>query len=397
MEVRRERIHMIDGIRGFSLLGILLANLLIFQYGLWGKDDLGFYQLSNVDLFFYYFTKIFIEGSFMPIFTFLFGYSMILMKDSLERKSLKVKRHFLRRALFLILIGWIHSYYLWEGDILFFYGLMTFVLLIFLNRKRKTVLVWGIIVFVLSSIASFGSYSSSLDGDFIPPERLAEYNEQTLEIYGSGNYFEIMDHRNNVFPLDDSVPILLLAFLFAPIISIPMFLFGMYAAKRKIFFNAEKEQKLYKYGMLLIPLSLIMKGSYYYFADHHLMGIFFFLGSNLLALGYIFLFAYLYQRFASKKVFQSFVSVGKLSMTNYLLQSVICTTIFYGYGFGLFAKLGVGFGILLGLAIYAIQSSLSYLYLKQFKFGPMEYMSRMFTYFTLSGRPKVKQVIEKSA
>lgn len=119
-DINGERLQIIDGIRGLSLAGILMANMLIFQYGIWRKEEIHLYSPSKMDSVAYTFTKIFIEGSFMPIFAFLFGFGMIKMKQSLDRKALKYKRYFFRRFLFLLVVGFLHSTYLWEGDILFF-------------------------------------------------------------------------------------------------------------------------------------------------------------------------------------------------------------------------------------------------------------------------------------
>lgn len=102
-----KRISFIDGVRGFSLLGILLANILIFQFGMYGKDELK--NLSALDTGALYFVKIFIEGSSMPIFTLLFGYSLIKFIESIRKKKNKSRWTILRRAIGLIAIGWIHS------------------------------------------------------------------------------------------------------------------------------------------------------------------------------------------------------------------------------------------------------------------------------------------------
>lgn len=112
----------VDAIRGLSLLGILMANMLIFQYGMFGKDELHFFQPSTLDLISHDMLKVFVEGSFMPIFTFLFGYSMIKMRESLIGKGLKYGRSFFRRSVLLIVLGLLHSIFIWEGDILLFYG-----------------------------------------------------------------------------------------------------------------------------------------------------------------------------------------------------------------------------------------------------------------------------------
>lgn len=133
-----QRVNMIDGMRGFSLLGILMANMLIFQYGIFGKDEIEHFQLSAADEAAYIWIKVFVEHSFIPIFIFLFGYSMIKLKEKLERNGQKVKSHFVRRFLLLIVFGLLHSFFVWEGDILLAYGLIGLLMLLFLNRKKNT-------------------------------------------------------------------------------------------------------------------------------------------------------------------------------------------------------------------------------------------------------------------
>ncbi|MDX8362568.1 DUF418 domain-containing protein [Cytobacillus sp. IB215316] len=383
------RVNMIDGIRGFSLFGILMANLLIFQYGLFGKDEISLLSLSATDLFAYKLIKIFIEGSFMPIFTFLFGYGMIKMKESLERKELKVKRHFVRRFIFLGAIGLVHSTLLWEGDILLLYGMMGFFLLLFMNRKSKTVLVWGIILLLLTSLFGYGNESGTIEDKAI----LEQYVKDTFEIYGSGTYNEITYHRNNVDPLNLPDYMYLVLLLLAPIASAPLFLLGMYAAKKQRFTDPAKEHDLYiKYALFFVPIGLLLKSLVYIIPNQSWVGIGSLLGANMLSLGYIYLMALGYKQ--GTLLFKSFEAVGKLSMTNYLLQTVICTTIFYGYGLGLFGKLGIVNAFFLGIIIYSLQVSLSYLYLKRFRSGPFEKMIRIWTYFTLSGKPRIKAAIE---
>lgn len=399
MKDTTKRLHTIDGIRGFSLLGISLANLLIFQYGVWGKDKMEFYSLSPFDSLMDSFLRIAVEESFMPIFTFLFGYSMIMMKESLERKGLKIKRHFVRRALFLLVIGGLHGTFLWEGDILFFYGMMGFFLLLFLNRKKTTLLVWAITFSsILILLVGLGSLIDEGNADIVDPQKLETYIEKTIAVYGTGTYQEIMVHRNHEDPLGDEADLLFFVTLFSPLFMAPMFLFGMYAAKRKLFLNPLKEKKLYQYGAgILIPLGLCLKAAFHTFPETSWSDIAITLGGPLLSIGYIFAIALLYCESWASKLLKMFENVGKLSMTNYLLQTVICTTIFYGYGLGQFANLGVGVGIILGFAIYGLQMCLSRYYLTYFRFGPVEKINRIWTYFSFSGRPKIKKHKEKIA
>ncbi|MEI3611915.1 DUF418 domain-containing protein [Pseudogracilibacillus sp. SO30301A] len=378
------RIHAIDGIRGFSLFGILLANLLIFQYGLWGKDEIHLFELSRVDQYTYAFTKIFIEGSFMPIFTFLFGYSMIMMKNSLERKKLRVKWHLFRRMVMLIIIGLLHSIYFWEGDILLLYGAMGILLLMFVNRKPKTILIWGVSLFLLFGIGSFFGEEElqQADTDFIDA-----YIEKTTEIYSSGTYAEIKDYRNNneEDPLSKELGEGKMVFLvlLTPLVIAPMFLFGMYAAKRKMFFRPYKEKQFYWIGFtLFLPVGLLFNIIGYFYSESNWgMGLAM-IGEMLLAFGYIFLIALLYCRKSKFRILTYLENIGKLSLTNYIMQTVICTTIFYGYGFALFGRAGVTDGILLGIVIFALQIYFSTIYLNHFRYGPLEKITRSFTYLS---------------
>ncbi len=381
-EVKGDRLPIIDGIRGVSLAGILLANMLIFQYGIWGKDNFQLYSPSHMDSIAYRFTKIFIEGSFMPIFAFLFGFGMMKMKQSLDRKNQKDKRHFFRRFLFLAVVGFLHSRYLWEGDILFFYGLMGMFLLLFVGRKKKTLIISGSVLLLLFSLPGYGNQHETLSD----PVAIEAYVKKTISVYSTGTYEEIKDHRNHVDPGHLPDYMYLFLFLFAPFFTAPLFLFGMYAAQDNWFEEPDRKRGIYRKAASLLTLSgILLKSAHYFFPQLSWTGIADLLGSSILAFGYIFAFALLYTRFGSSFWLRACHSVGKLSLSNYLLQTVICTTIFYGYGLGLFGKLGVLSGIFLSIGIFVLQGIGSYWYLKRFKYGPVEKLLRIWTYFSFSG------------
>ncbi|MFC5588501.1 DUF418 domain-containing protein [Sporosarcina soli] len=389
-----KRIHIIDGMRGFSLFGILLANLLIFQYGLWGKDEIHLFPLSPLDKNFYAFTKIAIESSFMPIFTFLFGYSMMMMRERFAHNNLRIKWHLFRRSCLLVIIGILHATFLWDGDILLLYGVMGLFLLVFVNRKAKTLLIWGSVLFL--AIAFLNLYPTE-DEELLEPALLTSYIHTTTEVYQTGSYSEITTYRNHSEdPLSQSMSegeigaiLLLMPFTIAP-----MFLFGMYAAKRGFFRRPQQEKRHYLIGAVIgLILGLGMKAYGYFLAQTSFVMI----GGIILAFGYISLIGLLYSKFPTSRLVMYFEQVGKLSLTNYIFQTVICTTVFYGYGFGLFGKVGVFEAMLFGILIFVMQIAFSCLYIKYFRYGPLEKIVRIGTYLSFSNKPKKRKGARKSS
>ena len=381
-----KRSSAIDALRGFSLLGILMANMLIFQYGIFGKEEMHLFDVSYLDSVSHDLLKVFVEGSFMPIFTFLFGYSLIKMKESLNAKGLKFGRNAIRRSVFLICLGLLHSIFLWEGDILFFYGGISLFLLLFVNRKPKTLLIWAGVFMLLSLFLSYGSAASTPE----EVQRMKTYVTESLSVYGSGTYGEIMHFRMNEDPLGLPDWMLVVILLLAPLLFAALFLLGMAAAKRGSFMEPEQEQnRLKTLALFLIPIGLAAKtcgvvlGS-----DHPWNGTLLTGGGQILALGYIYGFGCLYARSSGKSImFPAFEAVGRLSLSNYLMQSVICVLLFYGFGLGWFGELGVLPGILLSLLIYACQAAISLFWMRRFRTGPVEQLLRMGTYWSLRGRP----------
>ncbi|MGE7842607.1 DUF418 domain-containing protein [Lysinibacillus sp. NPDC093712] len=373
------RVRFIDTLRGFSLFGILMANLLIFQFGIYGKDKLD--HLSTIDNGALYFVKVFIEGSFMPIFTMLFGFSLIKLIQSIRNKKGKSRWSILRRATGLIALGLLHSIFLWEGDILLFYGFMTLFLVPFINRKPKTLFIWGSLLFLVATALTYASDDISTKEQ----KEMEIYVNKANTIYANGSYHDIYDFRLNVMPPGSDDPLLFYSLIiFGPLFSAPLFLLGMGLAKNHAFENMQNKRKWYVLGSLLVPIGITCKSISFIasnFSTMLLIG-----GSQLLAVGYIFLAALLFQTRPIQHLCPAFESVGKLSLTNYLLQTIICTTVFYGYGLGLFSKIGVFGGIIFGLVVYSLQCVLSIAYFKKFKRGPFEAALRIWTNWSWNGR-----------
>lgn len=398
MSTSKKRIQLIDGLRGFSLAGIVLANMLAFQYGMFGQSKPQLFGIGGADQVFLSFLQITVVGSFMPIFAFMFGFGMIKLSESLQSRDLRPKCHLARRFLLLFGIGLLHMTYLWEGDILSFYGVLGFFLLMFLNRKPKTLLIWAVLLLVGSGLLGLPA-SNPTNPLSIESTHMDNYIIQSQDVYGNGTYEEIRDFSNNGDPFggDLEVSLALLALVLSPLMTLPMFLLGMHAARIGTFSDPQAMKHMYlRRASLLIPVGLILK-AYSVLAPPFGaeswpgIGIGGTLGGMLLALGYIYVFALLYAGSRCSGLMRRFEAVGRLSLTNYLMQSVICTTVFYGYGLGLFGCAGVIIGAIIALAVYGAQLWLSPLYLKKFSSGPVEYLLRIWTYLSWKGEPRQKK------
>ncbi|AZS18067.1 DUF418 domain-containing protein [Paenibacillus lutimineralis] len=392
MNLKSKRIRLIDCLRGFSLLGILLANMLIFQYGMHGKDLLHLFHVTTVESTAHKFVQLLVEGSFMPIFTFVFGFGMIKMKESLNAKKRKAGLPLLRRFALLGVIGFLHSTFLWEGDILLYYGMIGVLLLIFMNRKPKTLIIWSCVLLTLVGLLGIFPGNKEAKSTQETNQRIEAYVKNTVTLYAEGSYAEIKHDRATADPMGKSPAEMLVLTMIAPMLHMPLFLLGMYAAKRQWFADPEQKGAIYrKYMLIFLPLGLLFKSYNLLYPEEIGAGTGLLVGGSLLSIGYMMAFAFTYSKFSSSRLFEYFEAVGKLSLTNYLMQTVICTTIFYGYGLGWFGKIGIILGCALAFLIYALQMLVSIWYNSHFKSGAIERIMRMWTYFSFSGKAKRKK------
>ncbi len=132
-----QRVEAVDAIRGFALFGILLVNMTLIQFGFFASEK-PTYIFGKLDEGANWFIQFFGTHNFMSLFSFLFGLSIILLQKSIIAKGKKFFPTYIRRIIILLLLGYIHGTFVWEGDILFAYGIIGIFLMMFINRKSKT-------------------------------------------------------------------------------------------------------------------------------------------------------------------------------------------------------------------------------------------------------------------
>ena len=371
----KKRIEVVDALRGFSLLGILIANMLSFQYANVTLEAVGPDTWWDKGAF--YFTKIVVEGSFYPIFGFLFGYGIILFVRSLENRELKMRGPLWRRAIGLMVLGILHIVFVWDGDILLTYGSALLIFMLFLKRKVKTILIWSVTLIVLTIPLLL------MEEEFL--QLTLTETKEMVAVFSSGAYWDVVQQRIlgwTEMPVVVMIITLLLTVGFFSVFSFfiigPFVLLGMAAAKVNFFTNIEDKVGLLKRLSLLIPIGLALKASVLW--EHPVGKVLNGTGAYLLAIGYIAAFTFIFVSVRESKLSQAFVNLGRLSLTNYLMQSIICTTIFYGYGLGFFGELGVALGLVIAVVLYALQLLLANVYAQRFSIGPVEWVLRKFVY-----------------
>ncbi|CAL8896236.1 conserved membrane hypothetical protein [Bacillus pumilus] len=374
--MKGSRVELIDSLRGFSLLGILIVNMLNFQY------DYDFEKMFDSSFwgqeFGVYVTEILFQGSFYPIFSFLFGYSFIKLIESTKAKGLNTNAIVVRRGFGLIVLGMLHYIFIWNGDILLYYGACMLFLMMFMSSRIKTMLIWSGVLGALSLVVS--PYIMKL---------VHGTDELLTDVYAKGDYADILLSRITVEDDMMIVTIILaivsitlmpiLGFLFGTMTVGPFALLGMVIGKRGHLTEEDRGMAYRKGWVWVIVVGLALKCAT--FIDAPWSEFVMVLGGYVLAIGYIQAFIVFYYSKAAEGLKRLLAGLGRLSLSNYLAQSIICTTIFYSYGLGLFGQMGSMFGLLLAVGLYTAQLFISYLYLKKWRRGPVEWMMGKWVYW----------------
>lgn len=382
----QSRIRLIDSLRGFALLGIFLVNITFFTTSL---QTISF----GVELWSGWYNEVLmllrgivIDGKFILIFSFLFGFGMVLLQESSLAKGRSFNRIYARRLTALLLIGLIHGILIWYGDVLTHYALMGFLLMLFQRCKPRTLLIWSLALLLLVPVLLTGaSLLSSSAGQVFEPFSQADahqmgiyFQERDAAIYGEGTMAQIIAQR-----LNDYISSILNMVVFYPQV-LGMFLMGAYFCKRRILHEVQSNRKgiirlIIISGSVGLALQLVMS-----LADglpSWCEAVALLVGAPLLTLGYIGAFALLYQNKTWQKVLDLFSYPGKMAFTNYLLQSILCGLIFYSYGLGWYGKIEPIWQMVMVVVIFALQAAFSRVWLKRLPMGPFEYIWRLFTYW----------------
>ena len=401
-----ERIESIDVLRGFALLGILIMNITSFAMPSMAYFSPVVYDINTLNHVIYSLTHIIANQKFMAIFSMLFGASTILFINSVKIRGKRPLLLYYSRNFWLLIIGWIHSSYLWYGDILFIYALCAFLLFFFKNLTPKKQFILGCLIYLIPSFSNYAAYEYVIDY-LDPAEQNAiimhwnpsdENLQQEIDAY-RGSYKEQFRYREQMWSSNNdnndgiSEGIIGLSYLldfFSR--SFGMMLIGMACFSWGVFSNTLTKsfyRKLQIYGFGIgLPLSiagLFLNYSY----DWNWKYIQFLgrtpnnIATPLIAFGYIGLIMLWIRKGSFINLQEKLRSIGKTALSAYLIQTVIATFIFYGIGLGLFGYVNRGYQLVIMFFIWGVLFKFCPLWLKNFQYGPVEWIWRMLTHLKL--------------
>jgi len=396
-----ERIELLDVLRGFALSGVLLANMTWFTGTTFMPPEvLAERPLALIDGMLEYGLRFFVRDKFITIFAFLFGLGFAVQLIRAEESSTRVERVYVRRLLALLAIGVAHGMLLWEGDILIYYAITGFVLVLFRRASDRTLLRTGLGLIIATPLIVTGGLvqlpplltDGAVSPDAFFRRTAQQLNPVMFSAIANGSYMDVV-HANIRFFMEAWVrPVGWVSCLLA----LGKFLLGFLAGRRRYFQQLEQHlplaRRLLLWGLVLgllgntvsvllavfTQLQVLPRISWWRVVALPFTAI----GIPALSLAYVAGLSILFtRRDAWRRRLEWFSPIGRMALTNYLTQSLVGVLLFYGgVGFGLYRLIGTTLYIPLVVGILVAQRHFSVWWLARYRFGPAEWLWRTLTY-----------------
>ena len=405
-----------------ALLGILAMNIASFA---WPQAVYGIPILAEgytpLDTPLWALNHVLFDTKMMTLFSMLFGAGLVLMSDRAEGRGARLRGTYYRRVFWLLLIGIAHASLVWDGDILVLYALCGFLLYPFRKLKPRTLIITGLafnlmLVFVLVGFRLVGipymrNTAERVDAQVKNEEKPSGWNqrvhdawkemskqempkrEKTLEEIAKyrGPYRELVKERASNVLWEPLGFVLGLWWLAGGRMLIGMGLMKLGVFTAKLPSSTYNQMMLWGYGIGLpyMLFDAVHQATHGFFLGRRLWymldgwPLITVLGSLPVVIGHIGLVMLVCQSGALPWLTRRLAAVGRMALTNYLMTSLVCSTLFYGYGFDLFATLHRPMLYLIVLAIWTVQLLVSPLWLQMFRYGPFEWLWRSLTYWKL--------------
>ncbi|GIK42099.1 MAG: hypothetical protein BroJett011_59320 [Chloroflexota bacterium] len=390
-----ERIFALDVVRGFAILGILIMNIQSFSMiEATYLNPTAYGDFTGLNRWIWIFSHLLADQKFITIFSLLFGAGIVLFTGRIEAKGHSSLGLHYRRTFWLLVIGLLHSYLFWSGDILVTYALCAMVMVLYRKWPPILLLIVGSLVFTVASLLYL------FLGFSLPHIPREAYEEIKLGWQSSPELIEreLTTYRSSWL---DQMPLRVAASFRFQIFGFLIYefwrvsglmLIGMALFKWGIF-TAERSRRFYILLAVVglgVGFPIVVYGIVQNFAANWTVDYSMFLGSQfnywaslLVSLGYCGVIVLVVKTSQLRPIANMLSAVGQMALTNYLLQTIISTTLFYGHGLGLYGQVERSGQILIVIGIWTVQLIISPLWLRYYRFGPAEWLWRSLTYWQI--------------
>jgi uncharacterized protein len=387
-----ERLPSLDVLRGFAVLGILVMNIQMFTMpyaAYFNPFALG--EPSTADLTVWSLAHLLADQKFMTLFALLFGAGVVLLTTRVSARGLSAARIHYRRMLWLLVFGLVHAYLLWHGDILVLYAICG--MLVYPARRfgPRALFACGLAVLAVGSSIAL---AAGLTMDTWPPEAVADFeafwrpspDDLAAEIAAfQGGWMSQLPWRAGYALEFHAFDILVWGIWRAGglmLVGMALLKWGVLSGRRPPAFFARLAAAGFGIGLPLVAWGL---------AQHHATGwnvrdSFFLVaqwnywGSILVSLGWIALLLLVWHSGAARSALARLAAVGRMAFSCYILETLICTSIFYGHGLGWFGSVDRSEQMLVTVGVWAVLLMFAPWWLARFRFGPLEWLWRTLTY-----------------
>jgi len=415
-----ERIAAIDAVRGLAILGIFLVNIRFFSMTFGSYAEMAPPEGSTIlDWGAFLFTRIFAESKFYPLFSMLFGMGLMMQWQRAAAAGRRFVGTYLRRLFVLFLLGASHAFLLWYGDILLLYSLVGAGMVGVLSITRNARVLIGVAAVLIAVVALSTAGLTYLTTVMAAEQQTAmeaangaavdEESEpvqppfqQLIENFQTGaatdpsspGWTEPETRAFRDGPWSQAFGVRVINYLSIFVwslfgftwIVVAMFLIGAGLVAAGIF--DERHRRWHAWLLALgafvgLPLATlaavwpaVSEDVASLVVSFSLLGV----AGPLMALGYLGGVTLLARSGRARGLVAALAAVGRMALTNYLLQTLIATAVFYHWGFGLFGTFGPFERFAFVVGVYLLQIVFSVLWMSRFRYGPMEWLWRSLTY-----------------
>jgi uncharacterized protein len=410
-----ERFESLDLLRGVAILGILVMNIYAFAmpfaayfnpYRMGGDEP---WNLATWAV-----THVFFDQKFMAIFSMLFGAGIVLMMNRAESRGAAFRPVFFRRQVWLLFIGLGHLVLLWFGDILTFYAIVGMLVYVLRRQTARRLIVIACLMLPVPLFLNYGfsfylealaERAPAIEAIVAEGGELSAEDEAVLDQWEASRQFfaptaedierEVSAHTGSYgdalrYRVEHSLPSLVPALPFfilwrvggLMLLGMALMKAGVLTGERTITFYRRLTLTAYGIGL---PLTLFSAWAYFAHDFDAIYGVRWggipnYIGSIFVALGHLGLVLLAVKSGFAPALAARFRAVGRMALTNYLMQSVVMTSVFYGYGLGLYGEVPRFAQMLFVAGLITLQLAASPWWLARFRFGPAEWLWRSLTY-----------------